>query len=203
MDWFYRVLEETLNAKLPGSNLQIKLGGVEVEGVCDSKVVSKVIEAYVVGVLVDQCKKYNLNYRLPRTQNEYPDFVLYTLGNESPIAIDIKTSYKATSARINGMTLGTYMGYFRNTQSTKNTVHPYGTFIEHICVCVFYKRSDSGVCIEDVVVKCKWQIASKSPGSGNTTNIGSIKDIAQIRNGPPVFSCDGEFKEYWRSFRCK
>ena len=197
MDWFYTILETKLNAQLPGSNVEIKLGGVPVKGVCDSKVVSKVIEAFIVGVLIDQCDKYNLGYRLPKTQNEYPDFVLYS---PTPIAIDIKTSYKATSARINGMTLGTYKGYFRNTQSTKNTVHPYNTFIDHLCVCVFYNRRDSGVCLEDVIVKRKWQIASRSPGSGNTTNIGSIKDIGQLRNGPSVFSCDNEFKEYWRNF---
>ncbi len=48
----------------------------------------------------------------------------------------------------------------------------------------------------------KWKIASDSQGSGNTANIGSIKDIEDLKNGNGVFSKLGEdwFDEYWMNY---
>jgi hypothetical protein len=45
----------------------------------------------------------------------------------------------------------------------------------------------------------KWKIASDKQGSGNTANIGSILDIADLKSGNGVFSQLGEdwFDEYW------
>jgi hypothetical protein len=45
----------------------------------------------------------------------------------------------------------------------------------------------------------KWKIASDKQGSGNTANIGSIVDIADLKNENGVFSQLGEewFDEYW------
>jgi len=45
----------------------------------------------------------------------------------------------------------------------------------------------------------KWKIASDKQGSGNTANIGSIVDIADLKNGNWIFSQLGEewFDEYW------
>merc|ERR1712014_91324 len=48
----------------------------------------------------------------------------------------------------------------------------------------------------------KWKIASDSQGSGNTANIGSIKDIEDLKQGHGVFSRLGEkwFDEYWMNY---
>ncbi len=48
----------------------------------------------------------------------------------------------------------------------------------------------------------KWKIASDSQGSGNTANIGSIKDIDDLKTGNGVFSKLGEkwFDEYWMNY---
>lgn len=48
----------------------------------------------------------------------------------------------------------------------------------------------------------KWKIASDSQGSGNTANIGSIKDIDDLKAGNGVFSKLGEswFDEYWMNY---
>lgn len=48
----------------------------------------------------------------------------------------------------------------------------------------------------------KWKIASDSQGSGNTANIGSIKDIEDLKKGNGVFSQLGEewFDEYWVNY---
>lgn len=48
----------------------------------------------------------------------------------------------------------------------------------------------------------KWKIASDGRGSGNTANIGSIKDIKDLKAGKGVFSKLGEewFDEYWINY---
>ena len=48
----------------------------------------------------------------------------------------------------------------------------------------------------------KWKIASDRQGSGNTANIGSINDIADLKNGNGTFSKLGEevFDEYWMNY---
>jgi hypothetical protein len=54
----------------------------------------------------------------------------------------------------------------------------------------------------DFFVAPKWKIASDSRGSGNTANIGSIKDIVDLKSGNGVFSELGEnwFDEYWINY---
>jgi len=48
----------------------------------------------------------------------------------------------------------------------------------------------------------KWKIASDSQGSGNTANIGSIKNVEDLKVGNGVFSKLGEkwFDEYWMNY---
>ena len=48
----------------------------------------------------------------------------------------------------------------------------------------------------------KWKIASDKQGSGNTANIGSIVDIADLKSGSEIFSQLGEewFDEYWINY---
>lgn len=54
----------------------------------------------------------------------------------------------------------------------------------------------------DFFVAPKWKIASDSRGSGNTANIGSVKDIKDLKAGTGVFSELGErwFDEYWINY---
>ena len=54
----------------------------------------------------------------------------------------------------------------------------------------------------DFFIAPKWKIASDSQGSGNTANIGSIKDIDDLKAGNGVFSKLGEkwFDEYWMNY---
>lgn len=49
----------------------------------------------------------------------------------------------------------------------------------------------------------KWKIASDKGGSGNTANIGSINNIADIIAGRGMFSNLGEnwFDEYWMNYQ--
>ena len=54
----------------------------------------------------------------------------------------------------------------------------------------------------DFFAAAKWRIASDSRGSGNTANIGSIKNIDDLKAGNGVFSKLGEewFDEYWINY---
>ncbi len=54
----------------------------------------------------------------------------------------------------------------------------------------------------DFFAIAKWKIASDSRGSGNTANIGSIKNIKDLKEGNGVFSKLGEswFDEYWINY---
>lgn len=54
----------------------------------------------------------------------------------------------------------------------------------------------------DFFAAAKWKIASDSRGSGNTANIGSIKNIDDLKSGNGVFSQLGEhwFDEYWINY---
>ena len=56
--------------------------------------------------------------------------------------------------------------------------------------------------LENKVVAPKWKIASDSRGYGNTANIGSIKNITDLKTGNGVFSQLGEdwFDEYWINY---
>ena len=47
----------------------------------------------------------------------------------------------------------------------------------------------------------KWRIASDRAGSGNTTNIGSIRGtIEDFREGNGPFVSEEEFLAYWRTY---
>lgn len=54
----------------------------------------------------------------------------------------------------------------------------------------------------DFFAAAKWKIASDARGSGNTANIGSIKNIEDLKAGNGVFSQLGEewFDEYWINY---
>ena len=115
------------------------------------------------------------------------------------------------------MTLGAFTGYFRNRESTKNTLYPYSSYSAHLVLGVIYSQIadspnektiyslDELETIESVIkdfqffVQPKYKIASASPGSGNTKNIGSTNNIEQLMNGKGVFSTLGEeiYDDYW------
>ena len=98
----------------------------------DTKVVSKIIELYIFPLFYKFAQDNNLQLELTKEQNYYPDITFIdTEGNI--FAVDIKSSYRKTSTRINGMTLGAFTGYFRNRQSTKNVTHPYSSYRGSCC----------------------------------------------------------------------
>ena len=183
----------------------------------DTKIISKVLELLLFPLLVKFAHKHNLDLHLVSQQDFYPDitFICNQTGNK--FAVDIKSTYRISETKVNGMTLGAFTGYFRNRSSTKNILYPYETYNGHYIVGVIYSKSiqyiderrqytlDNLHSIESVIrdfnifVQPKYRIASDRPGSGNTKNIGSIINTAKLVQGEGPFSKLGEeiYDDYW------
>lgn len=183
----------------------------------DTKVVSKVIELLLIPAFERFAVKKNLELELPAQQNFYPDLTFICKETGSKFAVDIKSTFVDSTNKIKSMTLGAFTGYFRNRTSTKNISHPYNSYESHLVLGVIYKQNkenkdekvvyklDEIEKIESVIkdfqffVQPKYKIASASPGSGNTKNIGATTKIEELINGKGIFSELGEdiYNDFW------
>lgn len=185
----------------------------------DTKVISKIIEIILIPKLEDFAKRNGLSLEFPSAQNFYPDLTFKDMSGNL-FAVDFKSSYYGDNMKVNGLTLGSYWGYFRNRTVKKNTDYPYAEYKCHLVLEVLYKQSiitegevavynikDLSV-IKSVIrqfiffVQPKWKIACDRPGSGNTRNIGGVVEIDKLINGAGPFSELGEdvFDHYWMNF---
>jgi hypothetical protein len=186
----------------------------------DTKVVSKVLELLLIPSLEAFAKNNNLRLELPPQQNFYPDLTFISLKTGEKYAVDIKSTFKDKDNQIKSMTLGAFTGYFRNPGSAKNTLYPYDSYSAHLVLGVIYSQgsenpnektiydlSELGK-IESVIrdfkffVQPKYKIASASPGSGNTKNIGSTNKLDALINGKGIFAELGEdvYNDYWKYY---
>jgi len=190
----------------------------------DTKIVSKILEIHLFPKVLDFAKTNGYEIVLAEHQNYYPDVSLVKIDNPSiKFAIDFKTSYRNPDKPhlLNQFTLGSHGEYFEVRTSTKNIQFPYNEYSAHFCLGIIYDRVENGTIdetktysineldsIKSVVnnfhffVTEKWKIASDTSGSGNTANIGSIRNIDDIINGNGVFSKLGEqwFDDYWMNY---
>ncbi|HXS37170.1 MAG TPA: type II restriction endonuclease [Flavipsychrobacter sp.] len=189
----------------------------------DTKVVSKVIELLLIPTLEEFAQKHNLILELPPQQNFYPDLSFTSRDSGEKFAVDIKSTYLDEKSKIKSMTLGAFTGYFRNRNSKKNTLHPYGEYSAHLVLGVVYSQNEIdpnekkvysmgdldkiASVIKDFTffVQPKYKIASARPGSGNTKNIGSTNNIDKLIKGQGVFSDLGEevYDDYWMYYLTK
>jgi restriction endonuclease EcoRV len=183
----------------------------------DTKIVSKVLELLLFPMFVEFGKKHGLKIELCPQQNFYPDLTFVHEKTGRKFAVDIKSTYRANDAEVNGMTLGAFTGYFRKRDSNKNTLYPYSQYAGHFVLGVIYTKCDDVAderkqfTLDDLpkipsVVKefrffaqPKYRIATSRPGSGNTKNIGSVVKIDQLVNGTGPFASLGEevYDDYW------
>jgi Restriction endonuclease EcoRV len=192
----------------------------------DTKVLSKVLELLMFPVLMDFAKEYGYEIQLARQQNHYPD-LSFIAGDGTKIAVDIKSTYRTTNdragaRRISGMTLGTFMGYFRDRASASISRHPYQDYSNHFVLGVVYSQvkgidERTTYSIEqladipsvakdfDFFLQEKFRIASDRAGSGNTKNIGSTQFLDRMMNGTGVFAKLGVdvFDDYWMNYRTR
>jgi hypothetical protein len=183
----------------------------------DTKIVSKVLELLLFPMFVEFGEQHGMDIELSPQQNFYPDLTFVDRQTGNKFAVDIKSTYRVDETNVNGMTLGAFTGYFRNRKSRKNTLYPYGEYQGHFVLGVIYSKSDNAIderkqyALEDIqsipsVIKDfrffaqpKYCIAAARPGSGNTKNIGSTTNIAQLVDGTGIFSKLGEeiYDDYW------
>lgn len=191
----------------------------------DTKIVSKILEIHLFPKILHFAQTYGYKVVLAEHQNYYPDISFVKADNDSVrFAVDFKTTYRnPTKPHLcNGFTLGSHGEYFENRASTKNIQFPYASYSGHFCLGIIYDRT-TGATIDETkahtidelhsiasvaknfqfFVTEKWKIASDKGGSGNTANIGSINNIADIIRGHGMFSQLGEhwFDEYWMNYK--
>ncbi|MBN1572915.1 MAG: restriction endonuclease [Deltaproteobacteria bacterium] len=188
----------------------------------DTKVLSKIIEIILLPIISSFAKRNNFEIIFTEHQNHYPDITF--LSNEGEkYAIDLKSTYRISNQLVNGFTLGAFTGYFRHRNSKKNIVFPYNDYSEHFVLGIVYERIEEIVNeemtykLEDIenilsvirnftfLFQEKWKIASDHPGSGNTKNIGSVKEIEILKEGKSPFVKYGKrtFDDYWMNYLTK
>ena len=191
----------------------------------DTKIVSKILEIHLFPKIIEFARKYGYKVVLADHQNYYPDISFVKIDDENmKFAVDFKTTYRNPNKSwlCNGFTLGSHGKYFEDRSSTKNIQFPYNSYTGHFCLGIIYDRVDGAEIdetksynidqlhsIASVVgnfqffVANKWKIASDKSGSGNTANIGSINNIADIINENGMFSKLGEswFDDYWMNYK--
>jgi hypothetical protein len=194
----------------------------------DTKVLSKVLELLLFPVIDRFAQENHFRIELAKVQNQYPDITLIsTEDTRQCYAIDVKTTYRTRKdknglMRVNGMTLGTFQGYFRVRDKAVGSTLPYNQYLKHYVLGVVYSRVP-GIderkiySIHDLAqipsvardfqffLHEKYRIASDQPGSGNTKNIGSTRYLDWLINGTGVFADLGVevFNDYWMNYRTR
>lgn len=187
----------------------------------DTKVVSKIIEILLIPRLNQFAINNGMILELPSAQNYYPDLTFIDSDGKY-FAVDFKSSYYEDDNHVNGLTLGSYWGYFRNREKRMSMDHPYCEYKGHFVLGMLYKQSviaadaknvftvDELSKIHSVIekfiffVQPKWKVAIDRPGSGNTRNIGGVSDITKLVEGYGPFTKfkNGEkvFDHYWSNY---
>ncbi len=184
----------------------------------DTKVVSKIIEILLIPRLELFAQRNNMTMELPSAQNFYPDLT-FKDSEGHLFAVDFKSSYYDGDSA-NGLTLGSYWGYFRERDIVKSMDYTYNSYSAHIVLGMLYKQNVTDANEKDIYsidelnaihsviehfiffVQPKWKIAKDIPGSGNTRNIGGISNINDLVSGNGPFSKLGEevFDDYWMNY---
>lgn len=189
----------------------------------DSKILSGIFEIFCEPIVTKIASTYNLLVK-KSSQTVYPDFTLCRNDSDNAkIAVEVKSTYrkynKNGSLKKFGFTLGSYKSYLRDPKGKKNILYPYKDYSEHWIIGFIYTRNPecSITEIRDIIeashlqspfenikffVQQKFKIAGMKPGSGNTTNIGSIKSnkLKDFQEGKLGFPSKIAFEEYWRKF---
>jgi Restriction endonuclease EcoRV len=191
----------------------------------DTKVLSKVLELLLFPVIAKFARENDYDLVSAREQNHYPDMSL--VGIDGTYAVDIKSTYRtgldrSAQMKVNGMTLGTFTGYFRKRDATANITFPYNAYKKHYVLGIVYTPVEGvderqvydirqlseipSVAMDfEFFFHEKYQIAADRAGSGNTKNIGSTVYLERLLNGTGVFANLGVevFDDYWMHYHTK
>ncbi len=110
----------------------------------DTKVVSKIIELMLFPLISRFASEQGCRLILSEQQNHYPDVSLIT-PDGGKIALDLKSTDRINADWVNGFTLGSFMGYFRQRKSTKNITFPYAEYVAHLVLGIIYTRNEDAI----------------------------------------------------------
>ena len=83
------------------------------------------------------------------------DHILEVRNLKVDIAVDFKSSYYTDEMKVNGLTLGSYWGYFRNRNIKKNTMDICGRLWEFFRnEQVYYQDNDVGEIVRNYLIFC-------------------------------------------------
>jgi len=189
----------------------------------DSKILSGIFEILCEPVIMKLAETNSLDVK-KSLQNQYPEFTLCDLNfPDQKIAIDIKSTYRQRNIlgiiKPFGFTLGSYRSYLKDPLGKKGILFPYSEYKEHWVIGFLYDRNPlyDKTEIKEIIeaaqlqppysnieffIQEKYKIAGKTTGSGNTTNIGSIKsrNLSDFEEGNGPFKSISEFEEYWKNY---
>lgn len=190
----------------------------------DSKILSGIFEIFCEPIVFKIAEKNGMQLK-KSAQTAYPDFTLFKETKpKEKIAIEVKSTYRKHNKDGNvkkfRFTLGSYRSYLRDPEGRKGILFPYSEYNEHWVIGFLYTRNPECKITEikqvieasqlqspfmdiEFFVQKKYKIAGKTPGSGNTTNIGSISSnrISDFKDGKLGFSSKNEFEKYWREYK--
>ena len=189
----------------------------------DSKILSGIFEILTEPIIQKIADNNNLILK-KGVQNQYPEFTLFDeITPHEKIAVDMKSTYRQRNVggdvKPFSFTLGSYRSYLQDPKGEKGILYPYSEYKEHWVIGFVYDRNPGCKNVEitniieasrlqppysniEYFVQQKHKISGKMPGSGNTTNIGSIKSktITSFIDGNGPFQTKKEFENYWRAF---
>jgi len=189
----------------------------------DSKILSGIFEILTEPIIQKIADDNDLILR-KGVQNQYPEFTLYDEAfSHEKIAVDMKSTYRQRNVggdvKPFSFTLGSYRSYLQDPKGTKGILFPYSEYKEHWVIGFIYDRNPGCKNVEikqileallletpysnlEYFVQEKHKIAGKVKGSGNTTNISSIKSklIEDFVEGNGPFQTKEDFENYWRIF---
>lgn len=190
----------------------------------DSKILSGIFEIFCEPIVLKIAERHAM--RLEKSaQTYYPDFTLFKASKpEDKIAVEVKSTYRKFnqdgSVKTFRFTLGSYRSFLRDPHGRKGILYPYVEYNEHWVIGFLYTRNPNCRVTEirqvieasqlqspfndiEFFVQQKYKIAGKTPGSGNTTNIGSISsnNIEDFRQGKGGFPSQEAFDDYWRQYK--
>ena len=107
----------------------------------DTKVISKIIELMLFPIISRFAQEHRYKMILSEHQNHYPD-ITFIAPDETMFAIDLKSTYRTGTERVNGFTLGAFTGYFRLRKTTGNITFSYERYAGHFVLGFIYSRRE-------------------------------------------------------------
>lgn len=154
----------------------------------DTKIVSKILEIHLFPEILQFAEQNGYSIVLAEKQNWYPDLSFVKKDDQNvKFAVDLKTSYRdpVYPGHINGFTLGSHGGYFKNRDTTKNIQYPYSQYLGHFCLGIIYTRADFGDIDETEIyhvedLEEEYGKDEKKVGEREITTVKELKSITSV-----------------------